>query len=332
MDSNDRSRRLAQCRHEAGWAERTGHSVIQIVGTDRLDLLHRITTNDVRFVQSGSGRQTVLITEKARIIDVVTLLQDDEQTVLIGSRATATDILTWIRKYVIMDDVRLRDVTASNSIIEIMGPRSGDAVEALLQTPVSDMTMSQWRASATNESLRIVRMPSSCEISYWIIGSEDGIATIREHLLAHDDEIPHVDEDLDEYLRVLAGMGRSGHEWTLAYNPLEAGLLHLTSFTKGCYIGQEVIARLDSYNKVKQRVMGLQSPSPLHVGDAVLADSAIVGAITSVTASFDGSLYFGLGYVRGEHAHPATPVVIDHVGSQSQAMLVLPPMSDDTCR
>ncbi|MFN4908127.1 MAG: YgfZ/GcvT domain-containing protein [Bacteroidota bacterium] len=329
VDKQDRARRVASCRSYAAWILRDGSTVIQLSGNDRIDLLHRLTTNDMRALEPGRGRQTVLLTEKARMIDVVTLLQDKQEALLLGSQGTAADVLSWIRKYVIMDDVRLRDVTQQHAIIEIMGPRAAEVVESLLDTPVKDLAMSQWRS--IDDGLLVVRMPSASELSYWLVGSVQTLQTIREQLVLHDDQIPELDSEIDEYVRVLAGMGRVGHEWTLAYNPLEAGLLHLTSFTKGCYIGQEVVARLDSYNKVKQRIMGLIAPSQVTPGDVIVADGNAVGVITSAVAGFDASQWFALGYVRGEFAHPGTSIGIEHSGLMITADLVLPPMIDPSC-
>jgi folate-binding protein YgfZ len=327
----DRLRRINSCRQMAAWVKRPRRSLIRMTGADRIDLLHRLTTNDMRSLEPGSGQQTVLLTEKARIIDVVTVLQDAEDALLIGSRETASDILTWIRKYIITDDVRLKDVTDQMSIIEIMGPRAGEVTTDIVGIDVTDLAMSQWRKVPYVDGMFVVRVASPSELSYLIVGPDDTMTGIAEELSQHDADIPALSDELDEYVRVLAGMGRHGREWTLSYNPLEAGLLHLTSFAKGCYIGQEVIARLDSYNKVKQRVMGLVVNSEIALSDVIVADGQAVGIITSVVPSFDESRHMALGYVRGEFAHPGTTIGIDHRGVVVQAELILPPMVDETC-
>ena len=326
-------RRLA-ARHRAAWIDRTGLTVIQLTGADRIDLLHRLTTNDLRNLQPGDGRQTVLLTDKARIIDVVTLLHDDDSTLLIGSPNAGSDILQWVRKYVIMDDVRLKDLSDSIDAIEITGPRSADIVEQLLQSPVSTFAIAKWMRVdlADGQLLTIVRLPSACEVSYWIMGDNQAIAGVRDHLVSLAEDLPQLSDADGEYLRVLAGMGMRGHEWTQAYNPLEAGLLHLTSFAKGCYIGQEVVARLDSYNKVKQRIMGLVSQRPLAEHDVVTADGNPIGVVTSVVRSCDDATWFALAYVRGEHAHPGTAISFVNDGTTHTAELVLPPMMDESCR
>ncbi len=330
---DDIRRRRQSCLNHAAWANRSGLTVIDLTGADRVDLLHRLTTNDLRSMPSGSGRQTVLLTDKARIIDVVTLLQDDASTLLLGSPEAASEIIQWVRKYVIMDDVRLRDRSSEFDAVEVLGPRAADIVAQLTEIDVSAFTIAQWTTLETPQGeLRIVRLPSPAEVSFWILGSPEAIDALRVHLLASADELPQLSDEDVEAIRVLAGMGRRGHEWTLSYNPLEAGLLHLTSFTKGCYIGQEVVARLDSYNKVKQRIMGFVSPLPLTQDDPVMAEGAAVGLITSVIAGLDGTSFYALGYVRGEYAHAGTHIDVVHDGAAVRCELVLPPMTDASCR
>lgn len=334
IDGEKSLRRRLAGKHHAAWIDRAGLTVIRLTGADRIDLLHRLTTNDLRNLQFGNGRQTVLLTDKARIIDVVTLLHDDDSTLLIGSPNAAAEILSWVRKYVIMDDVRLKDLSDSFDAIELTGPRSAEMIEQLLQSPVSTFSIAQWTSVELDggERLTVVRMPSACEVSFWIVADTQAIDGVREHLRILGEDLPQLSADDAEYLRVLAGMGMRGHEWTQAYNPLEAGLLHLTSFAKGCYIGQEVVARLDSYNKVKQRIMGLVSQQPLSPQDVITSDGTTVGAVTSVVQSCDGSTWFALGYVRGEHAHPGTPITVVHDGASVTAELALPPMTDASCQ
>ncbi|MBU3698987.1 MAG: hypothetical protein FGM33_03115, partial [Candidatus Kapabacteria bacterium] len=215
-DKHDRIRRVTLCRQQAAWVMRPRRSVIRMTGADRIDLLHRLTTNDMRSVAPGSGRQTVLLTEKARIIDVVTVLQDTDDALLIGSADTSSDILSWIRKYVIMDDVRLKDLTDQMSMIEIMGPRAADVTGDIVGIDVSDLGMSQWRKVPSAEGMLVVRTASPSELSYLIIAPNDNVEAIVEELQKHSAELPELDEELDEYVRVLAGMGLHGKEWTLS--------------------------------------------------------------------------------------------------------------------
>ncbi|MBK7032232.1 MAG: hypothetical protein IPH49_02945 [Ignavibacteria bacterium] len=317
----------------SAWIDRAGWSWIEMTGADRVDLLHRLTTNDLTRLVPGSGIQTVLLTEKARILDVLTVLQDEDRCYLLGSPETSAQTIQWLRKYVIMDDVKLQNRTSTVHAIEICGPRAADTVIQLTGLDVSVWATGQWQhCRIESGNVIVVRIPSISEVSYWLVADPEAASALLGILHENADTIPQLTNEEAEYLRVLAGMGKHGHEWTDAYNPLEAGLLHLTSFTKGCYIGQEVVARLDSYNKVKQRVMGLVSQATLVQGDRVVSEGLPIGSVTSVVPSLEGSHTLALAYVRGEHAHPNTRLTIVTDSGDVTAEQVLPPLQDPSCQ
>jgi len=310
------------------WYDRSAWSAIEIYGKDRFDLLNRLTTNDLSSMPVGSGKQTVVLTDKARIIDVVTVCSLPDHALMIASPSMAPRIQQWLRTYTIMDDVRTKDVSDATAMIEIVGPRSADVVLELTGFHPATLHMGHSvEASFAEFTIRVVRMPSVLECSYWMIGPIDAIAAIRGALEDSSEALPMLMESEMTYLRVCNGMGEVGFEWTDSYNPLEAGLLHLTSFTKGCYIGQEVIARLDSYNKVKQRIMGFSSEASMEEGQVVVVDGVVVGTITTVVPS-QRSGTLALGYVRGEHAHPEASVQLRKEDRTIDATIHALPMKD----
>ena len=212
---------IRSARTVAGWIDRSNHGLITLKGADRLDLLHRLTTNDLTGMRPGNGRQTVLLTEKARIIDVVTVLEDSDHADLIVAPETAATVIRWLKKYIIMDDVRVSDRSADTGMIEIMGPRSGEVVQQLTGLDVAALPKTDWKRTEDG-AITVVRMPSSCEVSYWLVGSNEEIASVANTLKEQGDTLPELHADEDEYLRVTAGMGRLGHEWSESYNPLDA--------------------------------------------------------------------------------------------------------------
>ena len=175
-------------------------------------------------------------------------------------------------------------------------------------------------------------MPSPTEVSYWVIGSQATMSVFIDELSHNAEQLPQLSASEAEYLRVIAGMGAIGHEWQELYNPLEAGLLHLTSFTKGCYIGQEVVARLDSYNKVKQRLMGITSHELIAQGNEVVANDVVIGFVTSAVPSCDGASTLALAYVRGEHAHPNTTISIRTGTTIINVQQSITPLTDASCQ
>lgn len=107
-----------------------------------------------------------------------------------------------------------------------------------------------------------------------------------------------------ENLRIRASIPLYGREMGDTYNPLEAGLIGAVDFTKGCYIGQEVIARLDTYRKVQKRLVALRfsQPSSAEVGSKLISGDKEVGVVTSMGLIPGDSEMVGLGYVRSAFA------------------------------
>lgn len=316
---------VIKAQSSAAFAVHKGLAFVRLTGADRVDLLNRLTTNELINIKPFAGKQTVALTDKARIIDVCSVLHEEQQTFLLGSVNTAPELVRWLKTYIIMDDVKVADISANVETIEVFGPRSADVIMELTGVDVFSLGVSN---HVLSDGIRIVRTPSSAELGYTILGDPEIIQMLLSTLQASEDTVPEVSAQEYEYLRIHAGMGKIGHEWSLDYNPLEAGLLHLTSFTKGCYIGQEVVARLDSYNKVKQRVMGLSSDSEIILNSELFADGVKVGAITSV-AQAKNNVWLALGYIRGEHAHPGSTLTASNNNSSNKVTIHLLPFGSD---
>lgn len=314
---------LETARTAAAVIDRPSVGWVVMRGADRLDLLQRLTTNDLANVRSGTGRHTVLLTDKARIIDVLTVLHRADDTILLCSGGNGARVAAWLRNYVIMDDVQVADRSADVQAIEWIGPRAADAIRASLSLDVATLPMACFvEHDVDGRTAVTIRIPAICELGYLTVvtASADAPLTIATPPMLSDPEA--------EYLRVLGGMGRLGAEWSDAYNPLEAGLLHMVSFAKGCYIGQEVVARLDSYNKVKQRVMGLVSASRLTPGDVIRVDGVDVGRVTSAVDGCTTPRWYALGYVRNEHTVDGTDVIVLTADAEVTATLRTLPMSE----
>ncbi len=107
-----------------GWYNVSHTAKVALVGTDRMDLLHRLTTNKVNHLQVGQGTQTVLLTEKARIIDVAVVSVEAESIILHLTDTTATAVQAWFKKYIVMDDVKVRDISQNFASFRVFGPQS----------------------------------------------------------------------------------------------------------------------------------------------------------------------------------------------------------------
>jgi folate-binding protein YgfZ len=131
-------------------------------------------------------------------------------------------------------------------------------------------------------------------------------------------------EQLWEQLRVEQGRPVPGQELTDDYNPLEAGLWHTISLSKGCYIGQETIARLHTYKGVKQQLWGVRLTEFAEPETLITVGEEKIGRLTSCTQSQDG--YWGLAYIRSKNVAPELHV---KVGESEGVLTELPFVSHE---
>lgn len=303
------------------------HSLLKIAtmkGSDSLDFLNRISTNEVHNLKHNESIQTILTSDKGRIIDVVTLLRkDNNEIVVISSNDSLDSTIRWMKKYIIMDEVSVKENTQYTAI-ELHGPRSITFVREFFSLEDFDSSIQKFTIHQDSGTV-IARIPAMSEISMLLLipkENENVLSLITSTLK----QLSEIDREL---LRIEAGMGKSPNELNEKYNPLEAGMLHIINFKKGCYIGQEVIARLDSYNKVKLRLFGIQSSKEIHLDEKIFVNNSEIGIITSIL-KFTNEITIGLCYVRGEFAHDNSTIEVrSNDGSVKSALLKKLPFSNE---
>ncbi len=302
-------------KRAAGWWNASAMGKVVVQGADRLDLIHRLTTNNVRELRTGEGEQTVLLTDKARIIDVLTVLAREEDAVLLFSPGMQSRVLSWLDKYTIMDDFRPADVSESWGAIFVTGPYSPHILAEMTGEQVVLLPQFHWKkVTIGGVEATVLRYHTICEFSYILLYPADKHSDITEELHRYVQSMPEMNSTVFDILQIEAGQGAQGAEWTEAYNPLEAGLVRIVDFKKGCYIGQEVVARLDSYNKVKQHLVGFISDEAIPVGAEFSDATRLIGTITRSTFSSELQKYIALGYIRTQYANPGTTATAHYNG------------------
>jgi folate-binding protein YgfZ len=204
--------------------------------------------------------------------------------------------MQWMDRYIFpMDKVELADITDDNAIFTLIGPESDSLVKQLGGDSIFDRPEgSHLLVQMEKNSIRLAVGSGLALPGYTLILPVEAAAQIWSKLTGLG-AIPLGDR-VWEQLRILQGRPVPDKELTEDYNPLEAGLWKAISFDKGCYIGQETIARLNTYKGVKQRLWGVKLSAPVAAGTPVTLEGDRVGVLTSHTETEAGS--FGLAYVR----------------------------------
>jgi folate-binding protein YgfZ len=303
-------------KSSVGWCNYPIDTVIAR-GNDRLDLVQRMTTNDVSKLTgtetSGSGVQNILLSDKARIIDVFTVLAMPNHALLLFSQGFGEKACAWLDKYTFIDDFTAENISSKYASMLVFGPRSAELLADVTGENIPELRANAWQgASILGSEMIIVKQPPLCERCYLLLFPHEARETLAEHLRRFD-SVVEIDSDTFETLRIEAAWGQHGSEWTDERNPLEAGLVSLVDFKKGCYIGQEVIARLDTYNKVKVRLSGVVSDAPIPLnarfyddtdGNSASGKRTDIGGVSSTTFSPELGKYIALCYIRSAFANP----------------------------
>jgi tRNA-modifying protein YgfZ len=308
--------------HDGAVFVRLARGVVRGDGADRLDLLHRLSTNATRELEAGAETTTILTTDKGRILEVVRIVAFADHLLMILSGTDVDKVRGWLDRYTIMDDFRTTNVTDGHVVFGVYGGRARSTVSLAIGPDLPDA--GQFRQAAVDGArviiMRDTRLGGAGGFLLLVdVAGADAVAASLNEAGARE-----LSAETYETLRIEAGQPALGRELSEQYNPLEAGLVQLVSFTKGCYIGQEVIARLDSYDKVQRHLVGLlveqeigDELPELAVHDAV--GGAAVGSVTSLAFSPTLGHPIALAYIRTQHAIPGAEVWLSPTDAKASA-------------
>jgi folate-binding protein YgfZ len=295
--------------------------VVWLSGADRLAFLERLSTNRLTDLSAETGRATAILHDNGRVVDLVYAFAGSAGVALITSGPGASAAVTaHLRGYVMYhDQVNVTDAAGQVAVLRLLGPTAFRVAADLVGPATRDLAPGEWRrAEAPNGEYWALAHPPLAGL-----GGVDLVATrgpdaegLRARLIATG-AVPLTDEDYAA-TRIRAGLSAFGQEIDGLGNPLELGLRSVVDFAKGCYIGQEVVARLDAYDKVQRRLVRLTANTSLSPGDAVrLADGAsgsrrtATGRVTTAAPASNGAGWIALALVPRRWSAAASVTVGD---------------------
>lgn len=296
LSFNNDSQALSAIKDRAILCDRSHWGVLKISGEDRLRYLHNQSTNDFEKLKPGQGCDTVFVTSTARTLDLATALVTEDCILILVSPNRRQQLMEWLDRFIFpFDKVELSDVSQEYAVFSLIGATSSAVLAQLALDSLEDSIHSSHRlVSADNISLRIVAGSGLAISGYTLLVPMVNGAKIWSKLMTLG--VMPAGERVWETLRILQGRPAPDRELTEDYNPLEAGLWQTISFDKGCYIGQETIARLNTYKGVKQRLWGVKLSHAVAPNTPLMLENTKVGILTSLTNTPEGA--FGLAYVR----------------------------------
>jgi aminomethyltransferase len=281
-------------RESAAWRDVSARGRIRMHGEDRARLLHALCTNHIQSLQPGQGCYAFFLNAQGRILADARVACFEDHLLLDTEPELRTALYQHLERYIIADDVTLDDVTAQTTEIAVEGPQAG---------AVLGLDLPMWAHTAYGGG--------------WAQRTPAGFALVNAAAPAG---LPEATEEDARTVRIEQGRPRYGEEITDRHLVHETGLLEAVHFSKGCYLGQEIVERVRSRGQVHRqlRLVEIDTMTPPAPGAKLTRDGAEAGEIASAAYSPALEKTVALAYLRTPFAAPATPLRLDGVTATVQ--------------
>ena len=326
---NSISEHLAVRLH-AGLADRSHRGKLRLTGKDRVDFLNGLVTNDIKALQSGGGLYTALTTAKAKMLSDCRVYCLPDALMLDLEPEMVEKVTQHLDRYIIASDVTIENLSDSWGLLTLIGP-TAPAILAQLTSQAAPPEKEHSIISLIFEGFKLLvsRNEFTGEAGYDLFIPNNGLETLWGHLhqIGAEHGLQPVGLEALDSLRVEAGIPRYGVDMDESHFPMEAGIeKRAISYTKGCYIGQETIARADTYGRMNRRLIGLElsGEAPPSKGTTVTAPgdpAKNIGLITSAVKSPTLGKVIALAYIHRDFTQSLSKAMI---GDQSAHVVDLP--------
>jgi folate-binding protein YgfZ len=303
---------------------------LQVRGRDRLGFLHNMLSNDIKSLENGTGSRAAFLSQKGKILADL-IVYRLESTVLLETDPECVDSLVdGLSRYIVSEDVQIDDVSDQEAQIALDGPRASEHLSMLQNQPSHEMlpyTIIQTNIEGVPVRLSAARHGPGPGFDLAVPVGE--ASALVEHILSEGEA---VDLRLAGFRcvdthRVEAGMPRFGVDMDESHLLLETSQDDRVSFSKGCYVGHEYVARLAHRGHLNRKLVGMElegASIPSH-GNEITGDGRTVGQVTSAVYSPTIGRPIALGYVNRDFFEPGTAVSIRHEGKAIPARVAAIP-------
>ena len=286
-------------KHGAGLVDRSDRGKLLLTGGEAAEYLQGQVTNDVESLAPGEGVYATLLTHKGKVVADMRILRGPDWLLIDTEPHALAALARNVEMYSIGRDVQVADQTAARAILSLVGPAAREHLDA---GPPPD-------EHAWVEGEHGIYVTTDLGVD--VICDAAGPGAVKAAL-----GVPPVDAEAAECVRIEAGRPRHGYDFGPDTIPQEAGLNErAVSFTKGCYVGQETVARLHYKGKPNRHLRGVALSEPGQKGDVVMLGDREVGALGSTAVSpVHGPI--ALALIRREAA-PGAEVAVGELGAKA---------------
>ncbi len=260
-----------------GLVDRSERGKLALTGPEAKTFLHGQVTNDIEGLEPGRGCYAAFLTHKGKMLGDLRVLDLGDELLLDTERSTLQELFNMIRRFKLGSDVELHKRTLEMGLLSLAGPDARRVAGA-------DGLGSEEHDNVRAEIAGTPVVLAATDVGVDVFAPAEGLDAVRAALEAAG--AVAVTEEAAETLRVENGRPRYGVDLDDSTIPQEAGLNErAVSFTKGCYVGQETVARLFYRGKPNRHLRGLRLSAPAATGDALRLGEKAVGRIGSVALS-----------------------------------------------
>src|SRR5262245_8096198 len=284
-----------------------GRTIIDVTGSDRMQFLQSFTTNDIKKLSLGRGCEAFVTSSQGKTLGHVLIFCEANNFVLDTTPGQANTLISHFERYVITEDVQFTDRTTEICDLLVAGPSAAPALSAVTGIDPPIDLLSHAPATIAGCSVTVRRVDYAGPMAWFVQISSRDAAAVADALCGAGAE--NCDAAAVEAARLEVGVPLFGIDITPENLPQEVARDdRAISFTKGCYLGQETVARIDAVGHVNRLLVGLKfSGEELpNSGLALLANDQQIGHVTSSAWSPRLARPLALGYVRRSNAKPSS--------------------------
>jgi folate-binding protein YgfZ len=313
-------------RSTCGFIDLSHRGLLQFSGPDRLSFLQGMLSNDLKLLKPFEGQSATLLTQQGKVIADVRVLCSLNSFYLDFWENRKSPVIEHLNRYLVADEVEIADRSEEYATLSVQGPQSKALLQKLFRTnELPAKLLHHAMVELDGIAICIVHASHTGEPGFDLIAPKGDLKNLAARLTESGKPIAAawVGEDAHNVLRVEAGIPRYGVDFSDDNLLLEVGIENSYSYTKGCYLGQEVVERIRSRGHVNKKLTGLllEGLDPANSGDAVQADGKDVGRITSSVSSPRLKRSIALAYLNKEYWTPGTALSIVRNGATTSAVV-----------
>ncbi len=277
-------------RDAVGFLDLSDRGKIEVTGPDRITFLHSMISNDVKELPEWSGRYGTFLTARGRIVSDFFYYKFPEQIILDITTALLAKTVQTLEKYIVMDEVELKDVSSHSSHFSLQGPGASNLVQGLLGSSGPEEQYAVQEVKWQETTLWLIRKNELAESGFEMIVPRKIAPSLRAALeeKGSSSGFREIGEEARNILRLEAAIPWYGVDMDENRYPVEARLKEAISYTKGCYLGQEVVSKATHVGGVGNLLMGLKIQAeqiPSQGSSVFNEEGKQIGTVTSAVFS-----------------------------------------------